>query len=76
MPQVKAPWTDSQVRSLNAYQQAGYVHPFTYDLPDGTKVDLVATPAGWVARPGGPVVQDWAHSFMCDWSWSRSVHTP
>jgi hypothetical protein len=61
-------WTDDQVASLNAYQAAGYFHPFTYG--DGAdKVDLIATPEGWRAKADGPVVQTWAHSFMLDWSW-------
>ena len=65
---LAAPWTDDQVASLNAYQNAGYVHPFTHG--DGAdQVDLIATPSGWIAKEGGPVVQDWAHSFMADWSW-------
>jgi len=65
---VDAPWTNDQVASLNGYQKAGYVHPFTYG--DGEeKVDLIATTDGWVAKKDGPVVQTWAHKFMADWSW-------
>jgi hypothetical protein len=68
MERVEAPWTDDQVASLNAYQEAGFVHPFTYG--DGAdQVDLIATTSGWVAKEGGPVVQTWAHMFMADWSW-------
>lgn len=63
------PWTEDQVASLNGFQQAGFVHPFTYDDPELGKVDLIATPDGWVAKEGGEVVQDWAHDFMLDWSW-------
>jgi hypothetical protein len=67
---IEAPWTDDQVASLNAYQKAGYVHPFTHG--DGAeKVDLIATAAGWVRHHEGRVVQKWAHEFMTDWSWRK-----
>lgn len=69
MAKVEAPWTTDQVASLNAYQTAGYVHPFTSGSGDSLKVDLIATPAGWVEDHDGPIVQTWAHDFMCDWSW-------
>lgn len=68
LPRLDAPWNDEQVASLNGYQRAGYVHPFTYGEGE-EKVDLVATRDGWIARDGGPVVQTWAHAFMADWSW-------
>jgi hypothetical protein len=64
---ILAPWTDEQVRSLNAYQKAGYVHPFT----SSSGSNLIATKAGWVEREGGPIVQRWAHEFMLDWSWKQ-----
>jgi 8-oxo-dGTP diphosphatase len=68
MSRIQSPWTDEQVASLNAYQNAGYVHPFTHG--DGAdKVDLIATRDGWVRQPGGRVVQTWAHDFMADGSW-------
>lgn len=63
-------WTDDQVASLNAYQAAGVMHPFTYEDADG-EVDLIATPEGWRAKLDGPVVQEWAHGFMLDWSWKE-----
>ena len=65
---IDTPWTDNQVASLDAYQKAGYVHPFTYG--DGEeKIDLTATRDGWVTKKGGPVVQTWAHEFMTNWQW-------
>jgi len=70
MALVHAPWSDEQVESLNGYQKAGYVHPFTYGDGDA-QVDLIATKDGWVAVEGGPVVQTWAHDFMTDGSWKR-----
>jgi len=65
LDRAEAPWNDEQVASLNAYQAADFVHPFT--SPQGAS--LRATAAGWVEHDGGPVVQKWAHSFMADWSW-------
>lgn len=75
--QVEAPWTEDQVASLNAYQASGRGHPFTGTRRlDGTETILIATTAGWVANPGGPVVQTWAHDFMVDWSWDLSKRSP
>jgi len=92
MDRSEAPWTDEQVASLNAYQKAGYVHPFTSsprpcDCGGSSElgmqhaetcnrseggIDLIATKDGWVEWLGGPVVQNWAHKFMTDWSWGVS----
>jgi hypothetical protein len=63
----RAPWTEDEVASLNAYQASGRWHPFTSPSGDGSS--LIATPAGWVDKEGGPVVQDWAHMWMADWGW-------
>ena len=63
----KAPWNESQVNSLNGWQQAGVMHPFTCG---NCRNDLVATPAGWTCPTEGcGYKQDWAHTFMADWSW-------
>lgn len=62
-----APWTQDEVDSLNACQADGRVHEFT----SVNGHILIATLEGWLAVPGGEVVQTWAHSFMCDWSWQR-----
>jgi hypothetical protein len=70
--QVEAPWTPDQVESLNAYQHADNVHPFTGERgPNGEETVLVATPQGWVEQEGGPIVQRWAHFWMADWSWRQ-----
>jgi len=66
-----APWSEDQVASLNAYQAARTMHPFTGSTADGKKVDLIATSAGWIAEHGGPIVQDWAHGWMANWGWKR-----
>jgi hypothetical protein len=70
---------ESEVRSLNEFQAKGCGHPFTYDLQDRggvdetcAQVDLIATPLGWVAEKGGPVVQTWAWKFMSDNSWKEN----
>lgn len=63
---VTAPFTPAQVEALNAWQAAGYVHPFTCgnDTHD-SHVNLVATEAGWVCPDADcAYTQDWAHAFM------------
>lgn len=73
MNQVRAPWTDDQVASLNGYQSSGMFHPFTgRERPDGRR-SLVAKTSGW-EEPDEPgvVVQDWAWDFMTGWGWSPS----
>lgn len=64
---VTAPWNPEQVASLNGYQHAANVHPFTCPEPfhatPGTvhpvalhgKVTLVATESGWVCPGRTPV---------------------
>jgi len=70
MERVNAPWTADQVESLNAYQKCDRVPHFTGKRgPDGEKTYLIATKDGWVEKPGGPVVQTWAHAFMANWNW-------
>lgn len=73
MSRLDALWTPDQVASLNAYQKAGVMHPFTGETPagGGERPVLIATPDGWVEFEGGPVVQNWAHDFMADWSWKE-----
>jgi len=67
--QVSAPFTDDQVDSLNAFQAFGASHPFTCG-GDNCREVLRATSDGWVCPKCGHR-QDWAHSFMVDWSWKR-----
>lgn len=74
------PWTDEQVRALNAYQQAGYMHPFTcpnrsdgQHQNDGSDLGtLVAGTDGWWCRDC-EYTQRWAHEFMADPRSSRGV---
>jgi hypothetical protein len=73
---IKAPWSDEQVTSLNAYQNCNECHPFTGTRkPNGDETPLIATPAGWIEEENGPVVQDWAHSWMLNWEW-RTMTKP
>lgn len=68
---IEAPWTPEQVAGLNAYQDCGWVHPFTC----ACGAALEATEDGWTCngswhfdREEGafPVVQTWAHAFMVE----------
>ncbi len=62
---IDAPWSAEQVAALNAYQTGGNFHPFTGERhPDGSERILIATPNGWIAEVGGPIVQTWAWRFM------------
>ena len=71
----KAPWNESQVESLNAFQHCGRCHPFTCGQrdPNGEHHVLRATSTGWgcpkCAAAGKEYTQDWCHRRMADWSW-------
>ena len=65
--QVGAPFTDDQVASLNAYQTGRAGHPFTCGTESCSGI-LQASNEGWRCR-NRDYRQDWAWSFMADWSW-------
>lgn len=66
-----APWTAVEVASLNAYQAAGVMHPFTCDSDDEPCASvLVATTDGWICPDCG-YTQNWAHEFMADGTWRQ-----
>lgn len=70
--QVFAPFTDDQVKSLNAYQESRAFHPFTGRnelAPNGQDDVLIATPEGWTSRYDPDYSQNWAWAWMADWSW-------
>lgn len=68
MDKVQSPFTSDQVASLNAYQLAGVMHPFTCGTCSGVR--LIAAQDGWhCASDTCDYRQGWAHSFMADWSW-------
>lgn len=74
---IEAPFTDDQLDSLNSYQLFGAMHPFTCpDRGDDRHGDnesrLVALPGGWQCM-FCDYRQNWAHTFMGDWSW-RNPH--
>ena len=69
--QINSPWTTDQVSSLMSYQNTNKFHPFTGENSKGEKVDLIPTKSGWIAEPGGNIVQDWCHHWMADWSWKK-----
>ncbi len=80
---VRPEWTPSQVASLNAFQAMAKVHPFTCldrgsrATPHGTWHGfdtgvLLATEGGWVCLDCD-YRQNWAHSFMADWSWRTNL---
>lgn len=77
----RAPWTDAEVASLNAYQSDPRNHPFTCggDRKDARHADgegvLVATGLGWVC-PFCGYRQGWAHRRMADGSWRLAVDFP
>lgn len=59
----------SEVESLNAFQDIGFMHGFTCGHDSGHGL-LIATTDGWICR-SCPYTQDWAHNFMMDWEWKR-----
>jgi hypothetical protein len=67
-------FTDQEVRSLNAYQRSGNMHPFTCggNRTDSNHLDgegvLIATHKGWICCYCD-YTQNWAHDFMKNWSW-------
>jgi hypothetical protein len=70
-----APWTDEEVRSLNAYQGSRAMHPFTCGDNHGPAV-LLASPWGWDCPDGDcEYTQDWAHLWMANWAWRVALET-
>jgi hypothetical protein len=72
---MKAPFSDDQVKALNAYQRIGLLHPFTCpgDQPQcHDRRELIATTKGWVCQCGC-YTQDWAHDFMLNPSMLKAM---
>lgn len=65
---INAPWTDEQVRALNAFQERGRFHPFTCGAEHHRSSPvLTATPDGWrCPDPECSYTQDWALQAMID----------
>lgn len=66
---VKAPWSEEQIAELKKWQASKEVHPFT----SAEHAVLLPSKEGWVAKEGGPVVEDWAWDFMLDGSFRERV---
>jgi len=65
MDQVRAPWTEEQVASLDAFQGCTTCTP----LVDEKGLPLVATRSGLMKQGTDERVLIWAHRWMLDWSW-------
>lgn len=63
------PWSSTQLKNLNDYQDSGFMHPFT--CPRHTSVSLKAYEGGWLCRKCG-YSQFWAHDWMADGSWRET----
>lgn len=62
---IYAPFTDEQVKNLNEFQAAGYIHPYTCGNDhDGDRI-LIATNAGWIC-PSCNYTQNYCSSYMAD----------
>lgn len=68
-PQVRAPWTEDQMESLKDFQDSPYWHAFTC----GKCGAFLKVVTGGFVCPWDDYDQDWAHEFMTDWSWKRTV---
>jgi hypothetical protein len=68
MSSVKAPFTDDQIQSINAYQMSGAFHPFTCGTP-GCRAVLMATRDGMICNTCHQWHQDWVHTEMANWKW-------
>lgn len=70
-----APWEDDEVKSINGYQLAGIMHPFTCinrgrdDHMDTEGIMLAEEEAMYC--PFCAFLQTWVHDFMADWSWQK-----
>jgi hypothetical protein len=59
----QAPFTDEQVRLLNAHQRSNHFHPYTCGDHTHRGQPLVASTAGWTCpEPECPYTQNWAHA--------------
>ena len=71
-------FTHDEVKSLNEYQHAGVMHPFTCggDRTDEKHLDgeglLVATEDGWICLYCD-YKQKWAYEWMKDYSWKTTA---
>lgn len=62
MEKIKAPFTDEQIKNLDARQLCGFLHEYTCNC---TTI-LIASPEGWWCFSCKKVVQDWAYKLDAD----------
>lgn len=60
------PWTEDQVKALNAWQTDEFGVPYTW-----LGRVLIATPDGWLDEGTGKIVGTWTHMFSADYSQKR-----
>lgn len=70
MAKITAPFTPTQVDSMNKYQQSGVFHSFT--CINDSHADLIATEEGWIC-PLCDYKQGWAHDWMGDYRWEAAL---
>lgn len=72
----RPPWSEEEVKSLNDFQEAQPLHPFTHSSDDGDDEELlIATSDGWRCPNHPDYDQDWAWPWMVDGSW-RIIRSP
>lgn len=68
---TQAPFEPEQVESINGFQEAGLMHPFTCPCDHHDESVLVATVDAMVCPDDDcEYRQSWVHDFMADGSWS------
>lgn len=63
-------FTEDQQESFRNYQQYSGMHPFTCSGHDALEINK-----NKIYCPQCPYTQDWAHSWMLNWEWLKSLHT-
>ncbi len=58
-PLVKAPWTESEIRSLGLRQEDVSFHPYTCGLCGS---EITPCQNGWYCPECAQIVQNWAYS--------------
>jgi hypothetical protein len=69
---AQAPFTEDQVKSISEFQESPYWHPFTCGNDSCDHVTLGIARDGFFCPNCHNWKQDWAHSFMADYSWKDS----
>ena len=65
---ILAPWTEEQIESLNAFQNAQDAGHAYVCRREPKHPPLVATTSGWQCIEC-EYRQPWAHAWTADWSW-------